>query len=179
MKIFVCGVLSFLAAVAPARAQSARPPKLSIGFDVGQTSPVSLELPPKAPVWGVVVQTAPAKHLIIEGVVTGWHFAQAVLTPGEIVRRMDSRTIALAAVATTTTGRWRWSSGAGVGIDTFTIDAFGGQVTTRVLSAHIGLGIDCLLGGRLAAFVAYRQTQPFSAALGVVSVSGGLRATIR
>ena len=179
MKILVCCALIALVTSAEAQAQSARPPKLSVGFDAGRVNPVSLELPFTAPVWSVVVQAAPAKHLIIEGALTGWHFAQSIPTEALYFNRVDSHTVSLTAVATTTTGRWRWSSGAGAGIDMFTIDFFGAPDRTHVFSAHIGLGIDYMIGRRLAAFVSYRQTQPFTAALGVTSVSGGLRVSIR
>ena len=178
MKIVVCGALIVLGAASPAIAQSARPPKLSVAVAAGRVNPVSLELPLTAPVWTISVQFAPAKHLIIEGVATGWRFSQHLPTIAGDIDRVSSHTIGVMAVATAATGRWRWSSGAGVGIDAFTLDAFGGRGSTRELSAEIGLGVDYRIDKRLAAFVSYRQTQPFAAALGVVNVSGGLRIAV-
>lgn len=109
-------------------------------------------------------------------------------------RQRDAmRIVAANAIATAAVGRVRFSSGGGVAVaqfarvSTLTVTACtasrpyfcddGASVAGRTLMGAVqaALGADVTVTRRLAAFVSYRFTQPFSYGLGELTLTGGLR----
>jgi len=106
--------------------------------------------------------------------------------------REGTETVSLNALATAALGRVRLTSGAGAGLGWFTsqtaetvtacsstlagaCDGFNEQFRLGLFSMQCVMGVDVSVTSRLQAFVTYRLSQPFSYALGEVSMQTGLR----
>jgi hypothetical protein len=197
MRTAACVALIVLAAATPARAQSPRPPALTVGVSVGHGKTLRWDFPFASVAWSASVQYAPAKHLIIEGAIGGWRDA--------VRRRFSNITLesslnfysaTVNAVATAAFGRLRFSSGAGAGLGSFKFrttgaaitcqsplphacDQFAESVAYRALAVQGVLEADIAVTHRVQAFVVYRLGQPLTQPLGDISITAGARLAIR
>ena len=72
LRLLAIGVCA-AALATPAAAQVVHAQRLFIRAGVGQVNPLAIDLPYTATVWAASVEIAVAKHLIIEGMASGWH----------------------------------------------------------------------------------------------------------